>query len=634
MGSPFTQDSGAMHRVAFRCNLAEARQATRALRAFLADYHLDDAELFACELCLAEACNNAVQYVTDSKRHQPVVAEVICTASCVELRVTDHTPGFTFPEQPVLPPPDHERGRGLFIIHGLMDGVRYLRGDGGNTLLMWKQRAHHLHRPFPSSSVEAAGGLRRQLDDFKQTIGAMARELCFRSESLAAIFRCGTELGHAGDLEGFARRLLGDLLHLTSADWFVLRLIPPQDLLLTVFAASQPELIGEPLRLGASGSVIASAELAAATTRTAVLYAARHSRLAADPLHAAGPQAGGLVQPILFGETLVGTLAVGRRETDLPFSDLQVEVIRTFAEFIAIQIVSLRHQEEQVGARVLTRELEIARSIQLASFPRCLPQLGNFSLAGRWESARQVAGDFYDALPLGEDSMLLVVADVMGKGVPAAMFATITRALIRALASQYRHQPAALLQRLNTLLYEELSAVDMFITVQLVCIELRQRHLVVASAGHCPVLLIPGDGRPVSNLGPTGTPLGILPNPIYEEESAPLMEPGCLMIYTDGLTEAFNPHGEMFGRERLGEWLRASVRFPCDAEQLCERLAAELSLFRADTPLRDDQTFLILADQTSAAVAHEELPLLPTRHRSAATPSASPTEIVSAPLTS
>lgn len=625
MDPPFTQDGGAIHRIAFRCDPAEAREATRALRAFLAEYHLDDTELFACELCLAEACNNAVQHVAD-RRHEAIIAEAICTSSHVELRVTDHTPGFTLPEHPVVPPPDREHGRGLFIIHSMMDGVRYLRGEVSNTLVMWKQRVHHLHRPF--KPADAPGGLRRQLDDLKRTIDAMARELCFRSESLAAIFRCGTELGRAGDLGGFAQRLLGDLLHLTSADWFVLRLIPPQDLQLSVFAVSEPELISEPLRLGISGPANVSAELTAANTRTAVVYTARHSFLPSEPLRVAGSRAAGLVQPILFGETLIGTLAVGRRETDLPFSELQAEVIRTFAEFIAIQIVNLRHQEEQVGTRIMTRELEVARSIQRASVPRSLPQVGNFSIAGRWESARQVAGDFYDALPLGDHSMLLVVADVMGKGVPAAMFVTITRALIRTLAMQ-NHPPAELLKRLNALLYPELSAVDMFITVQLVCIDLRRRHVVVASAGHCPALLVSGDARRVRSLGPTGTPLGILPDPNYDQECTTLDDPACLMIYTDGLTEALNPTGEIFGEERLGEWLRDSARFPCTAEQLCDSLAAELNLFRAGTPLRDDQTFLIIADKTARSTPRTVNSPPPARRRSAASSPAPPTEIVS-----
>ncbi|MDF3056455.1 MAG: uncharacterized protein K0R17_670 [Rariglobus sp.] len=624
-------DGGAAHRIAFGCNPAESRAASRALRAFLAEHLLDEAELFACELCLAEACNNAVQYADERFRNEPIVAEAVCTSSQVELRVTDHTQGFDFPKNPSVPPPDSERGRGIFIIHSMMDGVRYLRSENHNTLVMWKRRSHHLHRPSNQPSSESPDDLRRQLEDFKRTIGAMARELCFRSESLAAIFRCGTELGRAGDLEGFAQRLLGDLLHLTSTDWFVLRLIPPRDLQLTVFAASDPELMGEPLRLGTTNPSPASAELAAAATRTAVPYTARHARLPSEPLRAAGPRAGGLVHPVLFGETLVGTLAVGRRENAGPFSELQAEVIRTFAEFLAIQIVNLRHQEEQIGARLITRELEIARSIQKASFPRSLPQLGNFSLAGRWESARQVAGDFYDAMPLGDHSLLLVVADVMGKGVPAAMFATITRALIRAMAPHH-HQPADLLMRLNALLYEELSAVDMFITIQLVCIDLQWRHVVAASAGHCPVLLVSGDGNPVRTLGPTGTPLGIQPDPIYDQECATLPDPACLMIYTDGLTEAFNPAGEMFGRNRLGEWLRERVRFPCAAEQLCEGLASELDRFREGTPLRDDQTFLILADKCPTSVAHPQHPSLAGWHSSTESPSVTHNETVS-PLT-
>jgi len=242
----------------------------------------------------------------------------------------------------------------------------------------------------------------------------------------------------------------------------------------------------------------------------------------------------------------------------------------------------------------MTRELEVARAIQRASFPRSLPQPGDFTLAGRWNSAREVAGDFYDALPLGDDSILLVMADVMGKGVPAAMFAMITGALIRVLAVQH-HQPGDLLARLNALLYEELSAVEMFITVQLVRIDLHSRQAVIASAGHCPSLLLAAH-RPARDFGPTGTPLGILRDAVYDEESATLDEPARLLIYTDGLTETINPGGEMFGRRRLIDWL--SNNSPTEtAEQSCERLASELSRFRADTPLRDDQAFLIFSDK-------------------------------------
>lgn len=279
-----------------------------------------------------------------------------------------------------------------------------------------------------------------------------------------------------------------------------------------------------------------------------------------------------------------------------------------FTPFSAATPAELRREladfKQTLGT--MTRELEVARAIQRASFPSELPQPGNFTLAGRWESAREVAGDFYDALPLSDGSLLLVMADVMGKGVPAAMFAMITGALIRVLATHH-HQPSELLTRLNTLLYDELSAVDMFITVQLVRIDLHRRHAVVASAGHCPAMFMAA-GQPVRDLGPTGTPLGVLRDPVYDEESATLEGPALLLIYTDGLTEAVNPHGEMFGRQRLIDWVNNKARSPDMAEHLCERLASDVSRFRGDTPLRDDQAFLIFADKPT--------PSIPARRRS------------------
>src|SRR4029434_11127006 len=118
-----------------------------------------------------------------------------------------------------------------------------------------------------------------------------------------------------------------------------------------------------------------------------------------------------------------------------------------------------------------------------------------------WESARQVGGDFYDAFALDDHSLLLAVGDVMGKGVPDSLFATSTRSLLRALSIR-AHHPRHLLERLNALLYEELSRVGMFVTVQLVFVDLHRRQLVVASAGHCPVLMF-SEGS-VRTLGITG----------------------------------------------------------------------------------------------------------------------------------
>ncbi len=609
MSESIPAERGISNRVVFRCDLSEARVATRILRSFLAEQGLDETELFNFELCLAEACNNAVQYATGAARNETIAADVTCHTSNVEMRVVDHTLGFALGERAALIDPHRENGRGLFIVQSLMDDVQYFRGAGTNILTMRKRRTHQQHRPEHDAATATLEDARRQIESCQQTISGMARELCFRSESLAAIFRCCTELGRTSDLEGFGHRLLNDLLHLATADWFVLRLVPTASARLEVFVASAPELRTEPLVLGQSAVADAGAELRAAQLRRDVEFTAGRGTTRDEPLRAIGPAANGIVQPLLFNDKLVGTLAIGRRLADAPFSALQAEMIRTFSEFMAVQVVNARHLEEQVHARLVAHELDIAHRIQRALLPRSLPQLGGFGLAAKWESARQVGGDFYDAIALSDHSLLLVVADVMGKGVPAAMFATIMRSLLRAMAVRIHH-PARLLKRLNELLYEELSSVGMFITAQLVFVDLNRRQLVAASAGHCPVLLV--SGETVRTLRVTGTPLGILPHASYRQHSATLSSPAGLLLYTDGVTEALNPAGEMFGHERLSQWLAACARRPLTAEGVRDELAEEMSRFRGSAPLRDDQAFLILAEEARVpekAIHRPDLPV-------------------------
>jgi sigma-B regulation protein RsbU (phosphoserine phosphatase) len=135
----------------------------------------------------------------------------------------------------------------------------------------------------------------------------------------------------------------------------------------------------------------------------------------------------------------------------------------------------------------------------------------------------------------------------------------------------------------------------MFITAQLVYVDARKRRLVTASAGHCPLLLaVAGDGA-VKPLSPEGMPLGILPDTPFTDETAELPANCRVLLYTDGLTEARNAQGELFGQERLMEWLKRATTRPHKAEDLKNELVSELLKFQANTSLKDDQTFLIMA---------------------------------------
>jgi serine phosphatase RsbU (regulator of sigma subunit) len=186
-----------------------------------------------------------------------------------------------------------------------------------------------------------------------------------------------------------------------------------------------------------------------------------------------------------------------------------------------------------------------------------------------------------------------VVADVMGKGLPAAMFALMLRGLVRALRDHGR-SPRSLLARANDLLYDELSRMEMFITAQVACVDATNRRVVVASAGHCPALVAQGGGGLVAAISPDGLPLGVLAGTVFEEETFELAPGTRCLMYTDGLTETPSAGGGgLYGQKRLMDWL-ASVAPGTGVEAMKTALVDELARFRNDLPLRDDQTFVIV----------------------------------------
>jgi serine phosphatase RsbU (regulator of sigma subunit)/anti-sigma regulatory factor (Ser/Thr protein kinase) len=592
-------------RLAFAPDAAAVRTVATAIRNFLAGQDVAEKELFACELCISEASNNAVEYAHGAARELKLVAEALFTPAQIELRVTDHTAGFDLPERIPVPSPLKERGRGLFLIQSLMDEVRYLRGATENILIMRKKRpvnrsalAGEERGSVSSLSLEEC---RNQLTEAKSSMARMAGELLFRSETLVSVFRCCAELGRSDAVaEGFGGRLLVDLLHLTSADWYVLRLLSPDGRQLVTAAASDVALAFVPVELSAPESPAAGIEVSVAESQTSARFDMRECRNSAEPLRVVGAEATGLVCPLCFGGTLVGTIAVGRRAGDFPLGRVQDEVVRTFAEFLAIQTLNLGRQKETVRNRVVARELEIAQEIQHLLLPRTLPQLAGFGLAGGWQSAREVGGDFYDAIALDSNSLLLLIADVMGKGVPAALFATTMRGLLRGLA-QHTAEPGQFLSGLNRLLFPELSSVNMFITAQVVHVDLKRRKVTAASAGHCPLLFIPPGRGAISALHSEGLPIGVLPDTVYGQASTQLGSPAALLLHTDGLTEMRNPAGRTFSQRRLKAWMGANLVPGCPATEVRDRLATELNRFRGGAAMTDDQAFLLLTEEGADA---------------------------------
>jgi len=235
------------------------------------------------------------------------------------------------------------------------------------------------------------------------------------------------------------------------------------------------------------------------------------------------------------------------------------------------------------------REIAEARAIQGRLFPREIPQVAGYEIATSWQSARMVSGDYFDVLALGEDTLGLCIADVAGKGIPAALLMSNLQAAVRGLSSPSL-TPDLLCNSLNSIVWKNTHP-DRFITLFYAQLDGSARRLRYANAGHNAPIVVHAAGSH-ERLQEGGGVLGI-----FEEQSFGLgtvdLAPGDrLVLFTDGVTEASNREGEEFGEQRLLSLLGEHRALPASA--IKEKIAAAISEFSGGH-LTDDATLLVLA---------------------------------------
>lgn len=235
-------------------------------------------------------------------------------------------------------------------------------------------------------------------------------------------------------------------------------------------------------------------------------------------------------------------------------------------------------------------ELKIAHDIQMSFLPERLPEVPGFQLAALSLPAKEVGGDFYDAIPLPGGRTALVIADVSGKGVPAALFMALSRTVLRANSLVPRSARDAVSEA-NMLIAEDAKS-GMFVTLFYAVADPGEKTLTYVNAGHNPPLLFrAGDGRPVGLKG-TGIILGVMPEAEYGEETIHLASGDLVLLYTDGVTEAINPGEEQFGEERLIETVAGSLDRP--PAEIVDRVRDAVVRFSGDEPQFDDLTLMVL----------------------------------------
>lgn len=235
-------------------------------------------------------------------------------------------------------------------------------------------------------------------------------------------------------------------------------------------------------------------------------------------------------------------------------------------------------------------EIETARNIQKSFLPESEPRLEGFDIAAFSLQALEVGGDFYDFIPISKDKWGLVIADVSGKGFPAALFMALSRTCVRANAMGKTTASEAICMANNLISQDDKSG--MFVTLFYATLDINSKKLQYVNAGHNPPLVLGEKEGGIVMLAAKGLALGVMPDILLEEKEIKLCEGEIVLLYTDGVTEAVNRQQEQFGQQRLIKLVEDNRHLP--AQELIKRIEHEVVAFSEGQPQFDDLTLMAL----------------------------------------
>ncbi|MDH4162584.1 MAG: SpoIIE family protein phosphatase [Nitrospirota bacterium] len=293
--------------------------------------------------------------------------------------------------------------------------------------------------------------------------------------------------------------------------------------------------------------------------------------------------------PLKVGDRITGVAQVINRLDGKPFDTDDLELFQALSSMAAIALENARMHQSLMEKQRLVKDMEFARTVQESFLPQQAPEVRNFSFSAHYTPALEVGGDFYDFISLDVDRTGIVIGDVSGKGVPAALYMAKLGSDMRTLAFTEK-VPAAALARLNDLLAAR-SRRGMFATLLYLELDANSRTLVMANAGHLPPIIKKADGSVARLAGAGGAPLGMLNGMKFTQESVTLAPGETVVLYTDGIVEAMNAREELYGYERFEALIASS---PADPSVLKKAIIDEVNRFTGLSPQHDDMTLVCL----------------------------------------
>ena len=299
-----------------------------------------------------------------------------------------------------------------------------------------------------------------------------------------------------------------------------------------------------------------------------------------------------LFVPLRGQHEVQGLIGLGDKESRigglLDFGDEDQRLLINFASQAGVALENAKFYAESVEKERLERELQVAASIQQNLLPKSPPAIPGFEIAATTVPSRMVGGDHYDFIP-GDGEYLISIADVSGKGIPAALLVSTLHATLRA-HTESAWDLEQIVHRISRSIYAS-SLSNKFITFFLARLEPEKLLLSSVNAGHNYPMIVSAEGE-IKHLRSGGLCLGLLQESEYEEEQTRLQAGDAVVFYTDGVTEAFNPEDEEFSEMRLESVLLANRHRP--AQEIFDTVLNEVRSFAAGAPQHDDLTLIVI----------------------------------------
>ena len=506
--------------------LDHVRKASERALAWCTLQGVDQATRERIALPLVEAINNAIEHGCAGHTKAVVRLTVRVTAEAVFAEVQDPGKFVPDPDWTQLPKdPLAESGRGGFLIKSGTDDFTTTQTAAGHTIILrWQTR------PFAGYGLIAAAAS-------EHTLEHLTADLANSCETVLGLTYFSGLLATSATFAQLLEQVHERLRMMVRHDQLTLRFIEGDSLVLYPVGTS----LNQPARIPLNHS---APEGCCILDRRPLVGLAQPVAGKTDTRCSLGsPRCLLLVE---FGGQALGTLTVTRSASKPAFSSGDVELLQAVADFIGIARATDNLWQERQQRLQLEQEIHVAAAIQRSLLPAVFPIHNHWWVHGECRPAREVGGDYFDVVTRPDGGVLLIIADVMGKGVPASLLAAMLRSSLRALAD-IESAPERILTGINRQLFPDLEKLGMFITAVLVYLPAEKKELPhFANAGHCAPAVLKADGTIHESPG-SAPPLGIFPESLYRRHPCAITTGDRLLLYTDGCYEFAGPDGSMWG---------------------------------------------------------------------------------------